>query len=160
MLEKGIIVLNYEVNQLVSNIKKMELMLDKITMKATTETKNKDNEPGVWFCCKICYYKSKKEVTLKKHINTKHPKGFYECDKCGQTFISDEALESRIKVNHNDDQEKQRGLLPESSNNISKVKECSLCEDRFPTYEEFKIQVANHLTEIQEIDIEYLKSRQ
>ena len=54
MHEKEITVLNYEVNQLNSNIKQMKLMLDEITKKATIETNNKDEEPGVWFCCKIC----------------------------------------------------------------------------------------------------------
>ena len=77
---------------------------------------------------------------------------------CGQTFISNDALERHIKINQTDDHENRKGSPSENSDSISNVKECSLCEDRFPTNEEFKIHVANNLTDIQEIDIEYLKN--
>ena len=38
------------------------------------------------------------------------------------------------------------------------MKECSLCEDKFLTHEEFKVHVTEHLVEIKDIDIDYLKS--
>ena len=48
----------------------------------------------------------------------------------------------------------------QSKNNASvvDVKECSLCDDQFLTQEEFRIHVTEHLEEIQNIDVEYLKS--
>ena len=40
----------------------------------------------------------------------------------------------------------------------SKVRECSFCEDAFVTNEEFKSHVSDHIEEIKDIDIDYLKS--
>ena len=122
MLEKEMIVLNYEVNQLNNNMNKTELKLDEITMKASTESKKKEDEPEAGFSCKICDYKSKKEGTPMKHNNTKHPNGSFKCDKCGQTFISNDTLESHIKINHIDDHENQIGSSSESSDSIANVK--------------------------------------
>ena len=50
------------------------------------------------------------------------------------------------------------GSLRENADSIADVKECSLCEDRFLTTKEFQLHVADHLAEIKEIYVEYLKS--
>ena len=158
LLEKELIVLNYEVNQLQINAKKTTLLLDELTKKAANNANIKEAEAEISFHCKICNYKSKKEATLNKHKNTKHPDVSYKCDRCGTTFLSKDKMESHIVLNHNKDQEKLSGSLSENDVSISCVQECSLCEDKFVTKKEFKIHVANHLSEIQDIDVEHLKS--
>ena len=36
--------------------------------------------------------------------------------------------------------------------------ECSMCQDKFPTSKEFNSHIEEHLKEIEDIDVEYLKS--
>ena len=68
-------------------------------------------------------------------------------------FLSKDKLESHINLNHINDQVKQGGSQSNDNNSIADIKDCSLCEDNFLTKKEFKIQVANHLAEIQDIDV-------
>ena len=41
-----------------------------VNKKDTVNVENAEN----WFSCTMCNYRVKKEITLKKHINTKHSK--------------------------------------------------------------------------------------
>ena len=82
--------------------------------------------------CKQCDYKCEKEITLKKHRNTKH-------------------------INHHD----ISNIYPEKviQHNIDNhISECSICDDKFLTEEEYTNHIQEHLQEIKEIDVEYLKS--
>ena len=82
--------------------------------------------------CKQCDYNCEKEITLKKHTNTKHIKHYGTCN-----------IEPEEVSQHN------------SENNRT---ECSICEEKFLTEEEYTNHIQEHLKEIKEIDIEYLKS--
>ena len=74
LLEKDKIVKNYDVNQLNAIVKKIEILLDELNKKtALKKTKFTETDAEVWFHCKVYDYKSKKETTLNKHKNTKHP---------------------------------------------------------------------------------------
>ena len=53
---------------------------------------------GQVFKCDICNYKTKKDVTLKKHKNTKH--GMFMCKECGQYCNSQRALEEHYNKEH------------------------------------------------------------
>ena len=75
ILEKELIVLNYEVNQLNINAKKTKEILDELTKTAANDDKIKKVAEDRWYQCKFCINKYKKEVTLNKHIHTKHPDG-------------------------------------------------------------------------------------
>ena len=77
--------------------------------------------------CKKCDYKCEKEVTLNKHINTKH--------------ISELKSEKVIQQDYE-----------------TEISECSICDDKFLTEQEYNNHIKEHIEEIKEIDIEYLKS--
>ena len=125
---------------------------DELTKTAANDDKIKKVAEDRWYQCKFCINKYKKEVTLNKHIHTKHPDGSYRCDKCGKTCLDKDKLESHTNLNHKDGQENHVGSLPENADSIADVKECSLCEDRFLTTKEFQLHVAVHLAEIKELD--------
>lgn len=158
MLEKEMIVLNYDVTQLNANIRKTEILLDELNKSTSIQTNAKETEAEVWFHCKVCDYKSKRKTTLNKHNNTKHPEGSYKCFKCAKTFISKDILESHKNKRHMQDKGRKGGSQSKNNASVVDVKECSLCDDQFLTQEEFKIHITEHLEEIQNIDVEYLKS--
>ena len=77
------------------------------------------------FKCDKCNFKSNKEITLSKHINTKHAqKGLEDATK----HIACNSLEF----------------------------ECTLCKDRFNTRNDLDRHKAEHIEEIENIDIESL----
>ena len=66
-----------------------------------------------------------------------------------------------MKRGHGNEHEQQRVIetIKMKEQDIeAEVSECSICDDRFLTEEDYTKHVQEHLKEIKEIDIEYLKS--
>ena len=66
-----------------------------------------------WYNCSMCYYKVKKKITLKKHINTKHSRkdtldgipsnvldASYFCDECEYSCHNKKSLKKHKSHNH------------------------------------------------------------
>ena len=121
----------------------------------------------------MCDYKCSKQKTLTKHTNTKHPQQNFPCEICEDQFVSKADLKSHMerenkdfvdnhKNEHNDDghniniRTNNKELTPEEFEPHGH--ECFLCEDNFSTQEEYDKHVNEHLQEVNEIDIESLKS--
>ena len=56
---------------------------------------NKDETPEIIFQCKECAYTCKKEVTMKKHVNTKHTK--QKCKVCDLEFETSIAVLKHVE---------------------------------------------------------------
>jgi hypothetical protein len=123
--------------------------------------------------CEMCDYKCAKEITLEKHKNTKHLQANFPCESCEDQFVSKVDLKSHMEREHTDlvDNHKNEHYDdgPSINNGTNKKEltpedfephghECSLCEDNFSTQEEYDKHVNEHLQEVNEIDIESLKS--
>ena len=102
--------------------------------------------------CEICDFKCENIITFNKHKNTKHKEQTHHCQKCNKMFQSNDMLKKHIVEIH------ENLVKDATQESLSELKECSLCEDTFSTNEEFKSHVSDHLEEIKDIDIEYLKS--
>ena len=73
--------------------------------------------------CKESIYQCKKEVTLKKHINTKHTKK--KCKVCDQDFETSIEMSKHVSEKHesnNDERNKERKAIKEDkeTNNTEK----------------------------------------
>jgi uncharacterized C2H2 Zn-finger protein len=62
------------------------------------EVSSQDKEIIKYLKCDICEYKTNREVTLKKHKNTKHVT--FKCTDCGQNFKSQNTLEKHVNREH------------------------------------------------------------
>ena len=69
------------------------------------------------------------------------------------TCLSKERLEEHIESERKDDPDKviQQDIEPE-------ISECSICDDKFITHAEYTKHIKDHIEEIKDIDIEYLKN--
>ena len=94
-----------------------------------------------------CDYTASKEITMKEHFNSKHY-NTVNCQKC-------ELLDNHINEHHNNKSSfiKETPKVSEPDNH-----ECSLCEDEFSTREDYDEHMNEHIQEINQIDIETLKS--
>ena len=61
------------------------------------KTSPKQKKRGTRFNRKVCDFKCKKHVTLRKHNNTKHNEAKYNCDKCPNICPSKDMLEEHMK---------------------------------------------------------------
>ena len=73
---------------------------------------------------------------------SKEKENSYQCDKCEYNATTEMMLRKHSNTKHND----------------TERLECTLCEENFTIYEEYTNHRKNHLKEIEEIDIEYLKN--
>ena len=112
----------------------------------------------MWFYCEIFDYKSERKSTLKKSDNTKHQEGHYKCRKCSKTFQSKDILEDHMNNMHIEDLDRQGNKELKTAPQQDGM-ECSMCDDKLLTQKEHTNHISEHLKEIQEIDIEYLKHR-
>ena len=84
-----------------SKIESLEGELEKIRANGNDgenkvkEISSKENKKMNVFKCNICQYKTDKEVTLKKHKNTKHC--MFKCKECSKTFKSHSVLEEHLQ---------------------------------------------------------------
>ena len=106
--------------------------------------------------CTICDYKCTKELTMKKHINTKHSKKSYDCYKCHEVFKDETGLKLHMENKHESENKKETAA---KLNSESIVPECSLCDDTFTSQVEYTEHINTHIDEIQGIDFEDLKNR-
>ena len=105
--------------------------------------------------CTICDYKCTKELTMKKHINTKHSNKSYDCSNCHELFQSQTVLKRHMENKHKAEP-KSDTVEPSKSEPI--VPKRSLCDDAFNSVEEYTDHINTHLDKIQGIDIEDLKN--
>ena len=75
--------------------------------------KNKDETPEIICQCKECAYTCKKEVTMKKHVNTKHTK--QKCKVCDLEFETSIPVLKHVT-------EKHKGSIDESIQEREKKK--------------------------------------
>ena len=100
-----------------------------------------------------------KEITMKKHFNSKH-KNTVNCQKCDKVFEIQGLLDNHINEHHNIKSSPRKNaddnkITPEVSETDDH--ECSLCEDKFSTQKEYDKHVNDHIQDINQIDIETLK---
>ena len=136
---------NNDVAQIKTNANKPKNRKLKVTMKS----KAKEAGKAKIYKCKKCDYNCAKEITLKKHTNTKHKQKEINCDKCPDVFFSKNMLDLHIEEEHRYKSDMQKQL---------EQKECSLCEDKFLSSDDYDNHVKEHLEEIKDIDFEYLKN--
>ena len=88
-----------------------------------------------WYNCNVCEYKVKKEITLKKHINTNPSRkettdglaASYFCDECEYSCHSKKSLKKHKAQNHED---------------LSH--QCNTCDQKF----KYKKDLDSHIKEI------------
>ena len=84
-----------------------------------------------------------KDLELGRNITkTKEQENSYQCDKCEYNATTEMMLRKHSNTKHND----------------TERLECTLCEENFTVYEEYTNHRMNHLTEIETVDIEFLKN--
>ena len=81
--------------------------------------------------CTICDYKCTKELTMKKHVNTKHSNKSYDCFTCHEVFQSETVLKRHMENKH---KAEPKSDTVEQSNSEPIVPECSLCDDTFTSF--------------------------
>ena len=112
-LEKEIEVLKDTVKNTANDLKTTQLLIKQMNDKNYTEqlvNERADSNSTIEASkletkekrlkCKVCDYKCKKQVTLRKHTNTKHSKIKYNCDKCLKTFTRNVELEDHMQREH------------------------------------------------------------
>jgi hypothetical protein len=105
--------------------------------------------------CTICDYKSTTELAMKKHVNTNHSTQSYDCYTCLEVFQSETVLKRHMENKHKGE---PKSDTVEQTNSEPIVSECSLCDDKFNSEEEYTDHINAHLEDIQGIDIEDLKN--
>ena len=121
MQYEEIIQLKQQIVNLSNNMSEMMCRIMNIETKSSSESNSKMKNK---FSCDQCQYECSKELTLKKHMNTKH----------GDTEMQDKIETTVCDL------------------------ECSHCEDTFISTKELRDHIEEHLEEVQNIDIEYLKN--
>ena len=161
-LERELQTLKEDVSNLTISIKTTEkLVKDLSTKYKATKDRATMKEGEKIQKCDICDYKCKKTVTLNKHINTKHPRIGVKCDKRQKTLQRKENIEQHKESEYKSNIESKADIETENDtqNDIkTDISECSICEDKFLTEEEYTHHIQEHLEEIKDIDIEFLKN--
>ena len=162
VLERELETLKESVNNLTVTMKATELLVkDLSNIDKATKVNTKLEEGEKLLKCNICEYECKKIATLNKHIHTKHAEVDAHCGKCPNNSQSEEQMKHHKESEDKNNIESQVDI--EAEKDINKhietdVSECSICEDKFQTEEEYTKHIQDHLEEIKDIDIEYLKS--
>ena len=105
---------------------------------------NKDETPEIILQCKECAYTCKKEVTMKKHVNTKHKK--QKCKVCDLEFKTSIAVLKHVAEKHKgsidesiQDREKKEDAKPEELLIEDGKFKCSHCKKIVPNEDTFNI---------------------
>ena len=135
MQREEIIELRQNVDQLSMNMS--EMMIKIVNIETEENDQSVKKSPTIkakypYFKCDVCSDKFNSQIKLKKHNNMKHP----------------------IKM----PQTKQEKSQYQASDSTLSGLECSTCEDKFTTNEELQTHIKEHLDEIVNLNIEYLKS--
>jgi hypothetical protein len=96
-----------ETNKRVDNEKFLEKVSDikHSTPKVMKEKEKTDNSEEDMLYCKDCNYKCKKELSLKKHMVTKHES--HKCKECKQELSTFMELLKHVARHHEKDKEKE-----------------------------------------------------
>ena len=99
--------------------------------------------------------KNTKITKKKKNTSCDQVKDInFKCYICSFNAGTKNTLRKHINIKH-PESKLDRVILKDSSQGEI---ECSMCQDKFPTSKEFNNHIEEHLTEIDDIDVEYLKS--
>ena len=117
-LEREVLELKDNVKKLTINLQATKLQIQQLEDKVQTDViKNnvtKENSKldtrDNWLFCEMCDYKCKKNVTLRKHKNTRHNEANYNCNNCSKTYPSKDMLEEHMKSGLRNEHEQQRDI--------------------------------------------------
>ena len=103
------------------------------------------------------FLKCAKEVTMKKHTNTKHSKTMFACEVCKDIFECKNIFEIHKQEVHQDDHAFKITDYQDIQNSDTDIPECSLCNDTHNSNVEYTEHINIDLIEIQDINIDDLK---
>ena len=117
------------------------------------------------FKCEKCSYRCKKEITLNKHMNTKHgdknsdivilqlettltptkpaKNNKFFCDECDYGCSNKKILKKHKGKDHNH-QDLSTAVTIENDTKLSYVQECEMCNKKFKT----KTDLENHIYQV------------
>ena len=157
ILKKEVKTLKESIHEMTTTLKDTEDLVKQLVVQTHTKDNAILKEGDNMLHCKLCDYSCKREATLRKHSNTKHPERKYKCNKCDISFKSNDMLKQHVNSEHKGNIEVDVDT-EQCGQKDTEVSECSICDNKFISEEDYTNHVKEHLQEIKEIDIEYLKS--
>ena len=91
-----------------------------------TRAKESKREEDIWICCDKCGYRCKKEVTLRKHTNTKHV--VHSCKQCNVTCKTTIDLLKHLASEHVEEQSDSDNIQDEEIQETDQIKEVTIYE--------------------------------